>query len=91
MTKQDLVNLIAAGNNWGLSKKATEEVVDAVFDSIRKAIKKDRRFRYPGFGTFEIRSRKARTGRNPRTGDTIKIKASKTVGFRPAKNLKTKI
>ena len=91
MTKQDLVNLIAAGNNWGLSKKATEEVVDAVFDSIRKAIKKDRRFRYPGFGTFEIRSRKARTGRNPRTGDTIKIKASKTVGFRPAKSLKTKI
>jgi len=91
MTKQELVNLIAAGNNWGLSKKATEEVVDAVFDSIRKAIKKDRRFRYPGFGTFEIRSRKARTGRNPRTGDTIKIKASKTVGFRPAKNLKTKI
>ena len=91
MTKQELVNLIAAGNNWGLSKKATEEVVDAVFDSIRKAIKKDRRFRYPGFGTFEIRSRKARTGRNPRTGDTIKIKASKTVGFRPAKSLKTKI
>lgn len=90
MTKQELVDLIAHGH-WGLSKRATEEVVDAVFDSIRKAIKKDRRFRYPGFGTFEIRNRKARTGRNPRTGDTIKIKASKTVGFRPAKDLKTKI
>lgn len=91
MTKQELVDQVAKNNPWGLTKKATGEVVDAVFAGIRKAVKKDNRFSYPGFGTWTIRHRKARTGRNPQTGATIKIKASKTVGFRPAKEFKKKL
>jgi len=91
MTKQELVNRIAKNNDWGLTKKATGEVIDAVFTTIRKAVKKERRFSYPGFGTWTVRTRKARNGRNPQTGQTIRIKASKTVGFRPAKDFKKKL
>ena len=57
-------------------------------DDIHARIKKEKRFAYPGFGTFTVRARKARTGRNPQTGEAIKIKASKTVGFKPAPTLK---
>ena len=91
MTKQELINEITKNNKWGLSKKAAGEVVDAVFTTIRKAVKKERRFSYPGFGTWTVRARKARKGRNPQTGEVITIKASKTVGFRPAKNFKGKL
>ncbi|UCD85979.1 MAG: HU family DNA-binding protein, partial [Deltaproteobacteria bacterium] len=71
-----------------LSKAATEKLIDEAFSAIAGAIRKDKRFSYPGFGTFTVRSRKARTGRNPQTGATIHIKASKTVGFKPAPGLK---
>ena len=91
MTKQELIVAIHKDNPWGLSKKGTGEVVDAVFSNISKAIKKERRFAYPGFGTFNVRTRKARNGRNPQTGQKIRIKASKTVGFKPAKEFKTKL
>jgi DNA-binding protein HU-beta len=91
MTKQELISFISRDNPWGLSKKSTNEVVDAVFSNIRKAVSKDRRFSYPGFGTWTVRTRKARNGRNPKTGALIRIKASKTVGFRPAKELKGKL
>ena len=60
----------------------------SLFATISKTIKKDGRFSYPGFGTWTVRQRKARKGRNPQTGAEIKIKASKTVGFKPAKELK---
>jgi nucleoid DNA-binding protein len=91
MTKQELINQIAKNNPWGLTKKATEEVIDAVFNNIRKAVSKEQRFAYPEFGIWTVRTRKARNGRNPRTGATIRIKASKTVSFRPAKSFKTKL
>jgi nucleoid DNA-binding protein len=91
MTKQELVNHIAKNNPWGLTKKATEEVIDAVFTNIRKAVSKERRFAYPEFGIWTVRTRKARNGRNPQTGAPIRIKASKTVNFRPAKSFKTKL
>jgi DNA-binding protein HU-beta len=91
MTKQELINNITKDNPWGLTKRATMEVIDAVFAHIQKAVKKDRRFSYPGFGTWTIRNRKARNGRNPKTGAVIKIKASRTVGFRPAKDLKSSL
>ena len=63
-------------------------VIDATFELIGKSIKKDKRFSYPAFGTFTVRNRKARKGRNPQTGEEIKIKASRTVGFKPAPTLK---
>lgn len=85
MTKADLVQAVAVK---GLTKKAAAELVDTLFDTIGKAIKKEKRFSYPGFGTWTVRSRKPRMGRNPQTGAAIKIKASKTVGFKPSKELK---
>jgi DNA-binding protein HU-beta len=86
MTKGDLVDSVA--KNAKISKRAAGEAVEATFDAIAKAIKKSKRFQVPGFGTFTLRSRKARKGRNPQTGAVINIKASRTVGFKPAPVLK---
>jgi DNA-binding protein HU-beta len=90
MTKAELVAAVQAGvaKKYDLSKAAVEAVVDAAFDNVAKAIKKEKRFAYPGFGVFAVRQRKARKGRNPRTGEVIKIKASKSVGFKAAPALK---
>ncbi len=85
MTKAELVHVVAGK---GLTKKAAAELVDALFETIGKTIKKEKRFSYPGFGTWTVRERKARMGRNPQSGEAIKIKASKTVGFKPSKELK---
>jgi len=74
-----------------ISKRLTEDMLDATFQSIQKSIKKNKRFSYPGFGTFLIRNRKARKGRNPQTGSEIQIKASKTIGFRPSPKLKSSL
>ncbi|MBN2497771.1 MAG: HU family DNA-binding protein [Deltaproteobacteria bacterium] len=85
MTKAELINEILKTKGLPeLSKKATGEIVDAVFDHLGRAIKKSKRFMYPGFGTFTVRRRKARKGRNPRTGEVIRIAATKTVTFKPA-------
>lgn len=90
MTKAELLNVIAKSNPE-MTKKMVTEVVDAVFEQMTNAIKKDGTFSWPGFGTFKVRKRKARQGRNPQTGETIKIKASKTVGFKPAKAMKDRL
>ena len=82
MTKAELIDAVAA--NARISKLTAGEAIDATFDSIAKAIKKSKRFQVPGFGTFTVRSRKARKGRNPQTGATITIRASRTVGFKAA-------
>lgn len=86
MTKGELIDAVA--KDAKISKLAAGVAVDATFDSIAKAIKKSRRFQVPGFGTFTVRSRKARKGRNPQTGAVINIKASRSVGFKPAPVLK---
>ena len=86
MTKGDLINAVAKGVK--LSKRAAGDAVDATFQALARAIKKDKRFQAPGFGTFTVRSRKARKGRNPQTGAEINIKASRTVGFKPAPTMK---
>ncbi|MBI5427329.1 MAG: HU family DNA-binding protein [Nitrospinae bacterium] len=92
MTKDELITTIIKGcKDESLTKRLASEVLDAAFDAIGKAIKKDKRFAYPGFGTFTVRNRKARKGRNPQTGEEIKIKASKTVGFKPAPSLKNSL
>lgn len=86
MTKGDLINAVARGVK--LSKRAAGDAVEATFEALARALKKDKRFQVPGFGTFTVRFRKARKGRNPQTGAEITIKASKTVGFKPAPTLK---
>lgn len=87
MTKAELVDLIVSKHD-GLSKKAGAEILDTIFDTLQDAIRKEQKFTYPGFGTFTVRQRKARTGTDPRTKATIQIPASKTVGFKPAKAFK---
>jgi DNA-binding protein HU-beta len=87
MTKAELVETIAA-RGIGLTKKAAAEIADAVFATIGKAIRREGRFTYPRFGTWTVRSRKARRGRNPRTGEEMRIKPARTVGFKPAPELK---
>lgn len=92
MTKAELVEKVTATcKHRNLSKAAVNEILDTCFESLGKAIKKDKRFTWPGFGTWSIRNRKARKGRNPQTGLEIKIPASKTVGFRPSPTLKTSL
>ena len=88
MTKADLINAVADSLGGEMTKKATGEAVQAVFDALAGAIEGDGRFSYPDFGTFKVKDRKARKGRNPRTGNPINIPASKTVGFKPAPKFK---
>ena len=92
MTKDELINaVIKTCKDDGLTKRLASDVIDATFEAISKGIKKEKRFAYPSFGTFTVRNRKARKGRNPQTGEEIKIKASKTVGFKPAPTLKNSL
>lgn len=86
MNKQDLIGAVA--DVAALSKTDAGRAVEAVFDIIVAALKKDDEVRLVGFGTFLVTKRKASTGRNPRTGEEIKIKASNTPKFRAGKGLK---
>jgi DNA-binding protein HU-beta len=61
---------------------------DDIFMTVAKSVKKEGSFSYPGFGTFKLKKRKARMGRNPQTGDQIRIAASKTISFKPMPSLK---
>lgn len=88
MTKADLIDAVASQSDGSLTKKAAGELVEAVFTAVASSVKKNGKFAYPGFGTFTVRARKARIGRNPQTGASIKIKASKTVAFKPSLALK---
>jgi len=90
MTKAELIDAIASSKSLpeGLTKKAVTAVFDSAFDEIRKSVKKEGKLTVPGFGTFTKKKRAAREGRNPQTGESIKIKASTTMTFRPAKDLK---
>ena len=65
--------------------------LETAIEAMKKAIKKDGECRYPGFGTFKLKKRAARMGINPRTQEKIKIKASKTVGFKPSSTFKDKL
>jgi DNA-binding protein HU-beta len=80
MTKAELIDAVKGE----LTKKQAADLVEAVFCTLKTNLKKDGRFAYPGFGTFAVKNRAARMGKNPKTGAAIKIPASKTVGFKPA-------
>jgi len=90
MTKAELIDAVinSKGVPENLSKKAVQAVIETTFEEIRKSIKKEDRFAFPGFGTFNKKKRAARKGRNPKTGKEITIKAQTTVGFKPASSLK---
>jgi len=86
MNKSDLIDAIAA--NSGLSKADAGRALDGFTGAVTKALKKGGTVSLVGFGTFSVKKRGARTGRNPRTGETIKIKASKNPSFKAGKALK---
>ena len=86
MNKNDLVASVA--NGTGLSKSDSSKAVDAVFESITSALKRGDEVRLVGFGTFSVTQRAASEGRNPRTGEKIKIPASKQAKFKSGKGLK---
>jgi DNA-binding protein HU-beta len=86
MNKAEFIAAVADAAE--LSKADAGRAVDAIIETIRKALKKGDTVSLVGFGTFEVRERAAREGRNPKTGDTIKIKASKNPSFKAGKALK---
>lgn len=88
MNKNELIEYIAQNAKSGVSKAAVTEVVDLVFHGIEAELKNGGEARFVGFGTFKTARRKATTGRNPRTGETIAIAASNRVKFTPGKELK---
>ena len=86
MNKQELIGQVADGT--GLSRGDASRAVETVFDTISAALKRGDEVRLVGFGTFTCSRRKASTGRNPRTGEPIQIKATSQPKFRPGKILK---
>jgi DNA-binding protein HU-beta len=86
MNKTELISDVAGKAN--MTKKDVEKVLSALFSSIEEALKNQEKVQLVGFGTFEVRDRKARTGRNPQTGEEIKIPASRVPAFKAGKTLK---
>jgi len=86
MNKTQLIEHIAATTD--LSKAAAGRALSTVLDSVTKTLKKGGTVSLTGFGSFSVAKRKARVGRNPKTGETLKIKAAKVPHFRPGKGLK---
>ena len=86
MTKTDLVNVVVAES--GLKKKDAEVAVNAIFGAITNALKDGDKVQLFGFGTFEVKAVAEREGRNPKTGETIKIAAAKKPAFSASKVLK---
>jgi nucleoid DNA-binding protein len=86
MTKAELIESVARVTR--LEKKTVARTIELTFDQIARAIRKDKRFWVPGFGTFSVRRRRARAGYNPRTQSAMTIPAARTIGFRPAPKLK---
>jgi len=89
MRKPDLVSYIA--EKADLTKEQANHVLNATLEVITGALGKGDTVTLVGFGTFEKRHRGARTGKNPQTGEPVKIKASNTVAFKPGKNLKESV
>ena len=86
MNKTELIAAVA--ESAGLSKKDTERVVNAALDTITAALCKGEKVQISGFGTFEVKDREARVGRNPHTKEAIEIPATKVPGFKASKTLK---
>ncbi len=89
MNKEELVERIAQAT--GLSKKDANAALDAALDAIKTALRRGEKVTLVGFGTFQVRERKAREGRNPQTGEKIRIPARKVPAFSAGKELRTAV
>jgi DNA-binding protein HU-beta len=88
MNKSELIESIQSTLGIEATKRTAEDALDAVLTSIISGVKKDKKVQIMGFGTFEVKERAARSGRNPKTGEAMQIPASKSVGFKAASALK---
>jgi len=86
MIKSDIVKRVY--ENVGVSKPEAQQAVDLIINSIKQAIIDSERVEFRGFGIFEIRPKKLGVGRNPKTGEVIKIKEGKAIRFKPGKQLR---
>ncbi|PET69481.1 DNA-binding protein [Priestia megaterium] len=86
MKKAELIDAVAIKSE--LTKQDSKKVVDALFETISNTLSNEEKIQLIGFGTFEVRERAARTGRNPQTGEEMTIPASKVPAFKPGKELK---
>jgi len=91
MTKAELIERVSKDAGLAVSKKQVMGVVESVFEHLHRAIRKDKRFTYPGFGTWAVKKRRARKGRNPKTGEVILIAPTRTIAFKPAPNFKASL
>jgi integration host factor subunit alpha len=89
VTKEDIINRI--WENLNFTKKQSGEVVEELIDCLKETLKDGEKLKVGGFGVFEVRQRKARIGRNPRTGEKAQIKEGKTIKFKPGKTLKLSV
>ena len=86
MNKRELIETVAS--NAQITKKQADAVVNATLDAIIDGLAKEGKVIIPGFGSFEVRNKTAREGRNPRTGEKVKIAAKRTPAFKPGKAMK---
>ena len=91
MNKAELVEAVQKSLGKDATKRSAEEAVAAVLDSIATGVKKSKKVQIIGFGTFEVKERAARMGRNPKTGESMKIAKSKSVGFKPSSTFKASL
>ncbi|MDA7882224.1 HU family DNA-binding protein [Akkermansiaceae bacterium] len=88
MNKGELIDAVQKKLGSEATKRLAEDALAAVLDSIAEGVKSDQKVQIIGFGTFEVKNRAARMGRNPKTGEAMQIAASKSVGFKPSSTLK---
>mgnify|MGYP005736607215 FL=1 len=84
MNKGELIEAVQKKLGSEATKRLAEDALAAVLESIEEGVKSDQKVQIIGFGTFEVKNRAARMGRNPKTGEAMQISASKSVGFKPS-------
>jgi integration host factor subunit alpha len=89
MTKADLVEIIF--EKVGLSKKEAQDIIEILFDSIKESFEAGESVKIPGFGTFNVRQKASRRGRNPQTGEELEITPRRVLTFKASNQLKTLI
>ena len=89
LTKADIAEHLF--EKLGMNKKDAKDIVEAFFEEIRSALEKGEQVKLSGFGNFDLRDKKERPGRNPKTGEDIPISARRVVTFRPGQKLKTRV
>ena len=89
MTKADLVEIVF--EKVGLSKKEAHDIIEIIFDTIKQSFEEGESVKVPGFGTFNVRKKASRRGRNPQTGDELEITARRVLTFKTSNQLKAEI